>query len=155
MKETYQGLIEKGLLKKEKVDFIQIRKVLNKAQNDLKSAKILLHENQEENAFELAYEAMLSAGRALVFSFGLRPRAQGSHKVVIEFAKIILKNSPDILIKKFDKMRQKRHYLIYGIGLAISKTEAENAIKNAAEFIEKIKNSVKDRDPQKELFNEK
>jgi hypothetical protein len=30
-------------------------------------------EDDSENSYQLAYEAMLLAGRALVFSFGFRP----------------------------------------------------------------------------------
>ncbi|MFH0955799.1 MAG: HEPN domain-containing protein [Candidatus Falkowbacteria bacterium] len=127
--------------------------MLRKAQNSLVSAKILLAESQEENAYELAYEAMLSAGRALVFSCGLRPRTQGSHKIVIEFAALVLENNFDILIKKFDRMRKTRHYLIYGAGFSISVIEAENAVKNAGEFIEKVSAIIKEQNPQKELFD--
>lgn len=152
MKKVYHDLVEKGLLREEKIDFVQIRKVLNKAQNDLKSARILLGKNQNENAFELAYEAMLSAGRAMVFSYGFRPRAQGSHKTVIEFSRRILKNSPEIIVKKFDRMRRKRHYLIYGIGLEISKTEAENAVKNASNFIKEATAIIEKRDRQSKLL---
>ena len=153
MKTNYQDLIDKGLLKKENIDFIQVGKVLSKARNDLRSAKILLAENQCENTFELAYESMLSAGRALAFSFGLRPRAQGSHKTVVEFCNRILKSPVDISSKKFDIMRRKRHYLIYGAGFEISKIEARNAVKNADEFIGKIEKIIKEKNPQKELFN--
>lgn len=153
MKKIYQNLIEQGFLKEEEIDFNQVVKVLEKAQNSLMSAKILLAERQEENAYELAYGAMLSAGRALAFSYGLRPRAQGSHKIVIEFAALILKNDFDILIKKFDRMRKTRHYLIYGAGFSISKTEAENAIKSASEFIEKVSAIIKKKNSQKELFD--
>lgn len=153
MKKIYQNLVEQGALKEEKINFSQVVKVLRKAQNSLVSAKILLAESQEENAYELAYEAMLSAGRALTFSHGLRPRTQGSHKIVIEFAALILENDFAVLIKKFDRMRKTRHYLIYGAGFSISKTEAENAIKSASEFMEKVNVIIKKKNPQKELLH--
>ena len=152
MKRVYQELIEKGLLREEKIDFRQIQKISRKALNSLKSAKILLAAKQEESAFELAYEAMLLAGRALTFSYGLRPRTQGSHKIVIEFADLVLESTFKPLIKKFDRMRKARHYLIYGAGFSISKTEAENAIISASEFIKKVSLIIKKKKPQKELF---
>lgn len=152
MKKVYQELIKKGLLREEKIDFGQIQKILRKALNSLKSARILLVAKQEESAFELAYEAMLLAGRALVFSYGLRPRTQGSHKIVIEFADLVLESTFNPLIKKFDRMRKARHYLIYGAGFSISKTEAENAIISASEFIKKVSLIIKKKNPQKELF---
>jgi uncharacterized protein (UPF0332 family) len=132
---SYQEFVKKGLLRKEKIDFKQINQVMIKARRDLKSAKILLEKGYEDASYRLAYEAMLLAGRALVFSFGFRPRALGSHKIVVEFVKKVLGKNFEVLTKKFDKMRKKRNYLIYGTGLAISKTEAENSIKTAEEFI--------------------
>lgn len=151
MKKTYQDLIEKGLLKEEKINFAQVRKVLYKSKNDLKSAGILSKNIQYENAYELAYEAMLSAGRALAFSLGLRPRAQGSHKIVGELIQRIFGNV--LIVKKLDKIRRKRHYLIYEAGLSISKIEASSALKNAQEFISQVEDFIKKTDPQKDLFN--
>lgn len=152
MKKNYQHLIDKELLKEEKISFADARKVLSKAWNSFKSAKILLENKQYENSFELSYEAMLSAGRALSFSFGLRPRTQGSHKIISDFVEAVLGASHLAAIMKFDKMRKTRHYLIYGAGLEISKTEAQNAAQNAEEFIGKIEKILKERNPQKELF---
>lgn len=154
MKNLYRELAEKGLMKKEKIDFLSVRKVLGKARNNLKSARILLSEGQNENTFELAYEAMLSAGRALAFSFGLRPRAQGSHKIVIEFCRKVLRDSPPVLVQRFDAMRRKRHYLVYGAGLEISKTEAKGAIEIASRFLKEAEKMIRGKDPQKELFGE-
>jgi len=71
---------------------------------------------------------------------------------VIDFAALILENDFAVLIKKFDRMRKTRHYLIYGAGFSISKTEAENAIKSASEFMEKVNVIIKKKNPQKELL---
>ncbi|KKP80524.1 MAG: hypothetical protein UR82_C0091G0005 [Candidatus Moranbacteria bacterium GW2011_GWF1_35_5] len=152
MKNKYKEFIDSGLLKPEKINFSDVRKVLAKAQSNLKSAEILLANEQYENSFELAYEAMLSAGRALSFSINLRPRAQGSHKIIADFTEHALGKNHINIIRKFDKMRKKRHYLIYGAGLEISEIEALGAIKNAREFIEEIEKIIKEKDPQKELF---
>ena len=149
---NYQEFVKKGLLKKEKIGFDQINKVLEKSYQDLKSAKVLLRENLEEGGFRFAYESMLLAGRALVFSYGLRPRTVGSHKIVNDFCEEVFGKEYKILIRKFDKMRKKRNYLIYGAGLTISKTETENAIKTAKEFIEKIKKFIQNKNPQIKLL---
>jgi len=149
---NYQEFIEKGLLKKEKIDFGQIIKVISRANRHLRSAKTLLKDGDEDGGFQFAYQAMLLGGRALVFSYGLRPRAIGSHKTVVDFTEKILGDDYKILTQKFDKMRKKRNYLIYGIGLAVSKTETKNAIKTAEEFIEKIKKIIQDKNPQQKLI---
>lgn len=149
---TYQELVKKGLLRKEKIGFDQINKIFERAYRNIKSANTLLKDNDEEGSFQFAYQSMLLAGRALVFSYGFRPRSVGSHKIVIDFAEIVIGKEYKILVKKFNKMRKKRNYLIYGIGLAISKTEAENTIKTAKEFIEEIKEIIQKKNPQKKLI---
>jgi len=149
---NYEELVKKGLFRKEKIGFNQIGKVLDKAIRNIKSAKILLKDSDEEGSFQLAYQAMLLAGRALVFSCGLRPRAVGSHKIVVDFAEKVLGKEYKILTYKFNKMRKKRHYLIYGIELTVSETEAENAIQTAQDFIEKIKGIIQRKNPQKKLI---
>lgn len=135
----YSEFIKKGLLKEEKIDFIQISKVIEKAERSLKSAGILVKNSDSEGGFQLAYEAMLLSGRALVFSHGLRPRAAGSHKIVVDFCELALGEGYKTLTYKFDKMRKQRNYLIYGLNLSLSYTEAENAIKIAEQFIKKNK----------------
>ncbi len=148
----YQELVKKGLLKQEQIGFDQINKVLSRAYRNIKSAKILLKDDDEEGSFGLAYEAMLLAGRALVFSYGLRPRTVGSHKIVVDFTEKIIGKEYKILVQKFDKMRRKRNYLIYGIGLIISATEVKNAIKTAEEFMAKIREIIQKKNPQKRLI---
>lgn len=149
---NYQEFIKKGLLKPEKIGFDQINRVIGRAYRNLKSAKTLIKDGDEEGGFRFAYEAMLLVGRALVFSFGLRPRVIGSHKIVVDFTEKILGEKYKVLTHKFNKMRKKRNYLIYGVGLTISKTEAENVIKTAEEFIEKIKKFIQKKNPQRKLL---
>jgi len=148
----YQDLINKGFLKEDKIGFEQVNKTIIKAHKKIKSAEVLFKNDAEEDAYALAYEAMLLAGRALVFSRGLRPRVIGSHKTVVEFCKRIIGDNYDILIKKFDKMRKKRHYIIYEPASDVSCAEAQNAIKSAYEFLEKIKEEIESKNSQRKLF---
>src|SRR3990167_9499576 len=151
MKMNYQELVDKGLLRKEKIGFDQIKKVLKRANQSFKSAKTLLRSNDEEGSFQFAYDAMLLAGRSLVFSYGFRPRTVGSHKIVVDFSQRILSKNLVAITQKFNKMRKKRNYLIYGIGLTISKTEAQNAIKTAEEFVDKVTDIIHAKNPQRKF----
>jgi len=137
--------IKKGLLEEKNIGFDQIGKLLERAFRNIKSAKTLIKDDDKEGAFRFAYEAMLLAGRALVFSHGLRPRSVGSHKIVVDFVSENLGKDYKILVQKFDRMRRKRNYLIYGIGLAISGLEANNAVGVAEEFVKTIKDFIKDK----------
>lgn len=138
----FQEFIDKGLIKKdEQVDYVQIRSILAKSQRSINSAKLLMVDDQE-NSYQLAYEAMLLAGRALVFSFGFRPRALGSHKIVVDFSKKVLGKEIATLVFKFNKMRKIRHYLIYGSGLSISEVDSENAILSATKFLKEVEDFI-------------
>jgi len=149
---SYQNLIKKNLLKKENVNFDQIKKVLERAHKNLKSAKLLLENNDEEGAFKFAYEAMLLSGRALIFSYGLRPRTIGSHKTVVDFTKEIFGKEYGILTNKFDKIRKRRHDITCGVEFTTSSTESVNAIDSAHELISKIEKHIQEKNPQKKLF---
>lgn len=151
MKMNFQNLVNKGLLKRDKIGFDKIYQVISRANQTIKSARILLKNDDEEGGFQLAYESMLLAGRALVFSFGFRPRAAGSHKIVVDFAGKILGKEYKMLVEKFNKMRQKRNYLIYGIGLTISATEVKNAINTAKKFINEVEEQIEKKNPQRKL----
>lgn len=140
-----QEFIDKGLIKKDDhIDSSQVRSVLEKSQRSIKSARLLIDDDRE-SSYQLAYEAMLLAGRALVFSFGFRPRAAGSHKIVIDFSKKILGKEIATLVFKFNKMRKVRHYLIYGLGLSISEVDSRNAISSADKFLKEVENFINDK----------
>jgi uncharacterized protein (UPF0332 family) len=149
--EIIQEFINKGLIKKDElIDFSQIQSVLAKSNKSIESAKMIM-DNDPENSYQLAYEAMLLAGRALVFSFGYRPRAAGSHKIVVDFSEKVLGEEFSKLVFKFNKMRKIRHYLIYGTGLSISETDSKNAISSAITFLKEIESLIEDRNPQLKL----
>lgn len=144
-----QEFIEKGLIKKDDtIDSSQVLSVLKKARRSIKSAKLLIEDDQE-NSYQLAYEAMLLAGRALVFSFGFRPRAAGSHKIVVDFSKKVLGKEIATLVFKFNKMRKIRHYLIYGTGLYISEIDSRNALSSAIKFLKHVIRFIKDKNYEK------
>lgn len=138
---SYQNLVKQKLLKKEKIGFDQIDRLIIRAAKDLKSAKVLIRID-EETAYALAYQAMLHAGRTLLFSQGYRPSTYQAHKTVVECTKKTLGKGHKILTIKFDKMRKKRHGLIYEATIGVSTTETKNAIKSASELVKKIEEEI-------------
>lgn len=149
--KIFQEFIDNSLIKEEKIDFALTKKVIAKARRGIKSSLLLLADGDPEGSYELAYEAMLLAGRSLVFSYNYRPRAAGSHKIVVDFVRKVMNGENDKLVFKFDKMRKNRHYLIYGAGLAISETEARNAIASANALLEEIEKIIEKKNPQGKL----
>jgi len=151
MKTNWKKLLNEGKIQRKGVSFKEVDRVFSRAQRVLKSAELLL-EKDEESAYQLSYEAMMLAGRALIFSFGLKPRTVGAHAITVEFCQSILGEKYKLLVEKFNRARKKRNYLIYGTGIIISPTEAKNLIKTAKEFLKVIKEKILATKKQKKLI---
>ena len=149
---NYEELVNKGLLKKEEIGFDKVQTLIENAYKKLQSSRLLIENEDSDNSFQLAYDAMLLSGRALIFSHNLRPRAAGSHKIVVQFVGDILGNDYKSLVGRFDKTREDRNYLIYGVGLTISMTEAQKAIDLAETFIKTIEGFIEAKNPQIKLL---
>lgn len=141
-----------GLIKKEKIGFDQIIKHIDRAGIDLKVSRKNLKIDAEA-AYNYAYLSMLRMGRALMFSYNYRPIDGRQHKTVVEFCEYVLGKEYAILIKYFDKMRQKRNKFTYDEpGLIVSNTETIDALKKAEEFAEKTAKFIHKKNPQIKLF---
>jgi len=115
---------------------------LERAEKALKSAKLLEENGELEDAASRAYYAMFHAARALLFSKGMNAK---THKGTISlFGEKIVKQGimseeyADMLRKAFD-LRQKSDYEIYA---ETSVELVKGVIKNAAQFIERVKELV-------------
>lgn len=130
----WKKLLKENKIQEKSTSDAEIKAVFEKARKTLRSAGYLLEED-EESAYQLAYEAMLIAGRALMFFSGVKPRSAGAHKITVEFCEAYLGEGYRLFIEKLDRARKKRHYLIYGVGQIVSSTEAKNLIETAKAFL--------------------
>ncbi|MEK6843710.1 MAG: HEPN domain-containing protein [Candidatus Micrarchaeota archaeon] len=120
------------------------RKSLAIGERDLKSAKSNLEHGDFDWAFAIAYNAALQSGRAMMFSKGYRPFSQYKHVAVVLYLKSELKgDSWNKLIYAFEKMRKKRHLIIYEEINIISTDEVHEAIRCATEFVGECKKALK------------
>ncbi len=78
---------------------------------------------------------MLRAGRARMMSFGYRPRGRYQHATVVRFTSIVFGDQLKDLIRKFDRMRRKRHDFIYEPDRPVPRQEAEQSIKDAEALV--------------------
>ena len=109
------------------------------AQRDLRTAEHNFKNEDYDWSFAISYNAMLQAGRALMFSKGVRPTGEYKHVSVIEFVKTAFgQQFADNLLYMFNKIRKKRHTAVYEQVNSISPEEARNALKVAKEFLEKV-----------------
>lgn len=132
-----------GLIRRLPVDKNKVRGSFNLAQRDLKTSRNLL-EKDADWAFSIAYNAILQAARALMFSRGFRPHGKAQHISVIRFVEIAMGKEATDMIVAFDRMRRKRHRAVYDTVGTVSSVEARNAIRRAGDFIKDVETDLKE-----------
>lgn len=139
---TYQELEREGLIRPSQIRSNQIQRRLHDAAQHLADAQGLLALNSFDNAYRLAYDAVLAAAEAFMFSKGYRARSREHHKAVVRFIKLALGPRFASQTSLFDQMREKRHRLYYeGMGF-VSKEESKKAIAFANQFVEELRESI-------------
>lgn len=149
-KHSKEHLLKQGLIKKCPIDYESIKNLIKRAIIDLKTAKRNLPED-EECAYNYAYNAMLRSGLALMFSEGFRPEIKDKHLTIVQFANAELGKSCKDTIEYYDYMRKKRHKFIYEPKFPCSKKEAKDAIEAAENFVNKISKILRKNSFQKEF----
>ncbi|MCX5726831.1 MAG: HEPN domain-containing protein [Candidatus Saganbacteria bacterium] len=142
--------LARGLLKKQKIDFPAVAKLVSRAYKDIKTARANMAID-EGVAFSVAYMAMIHAARALMLANGYRPSDGAQHKTAIEFVGKLLGANYRDMAEEFDRMRRKRNIFTYEVGAPISFTEADNAITSAAGLVELIRSTIQKGNPQQEF----
>jgi uncharacterized protein (UPF0332 family) len=129
-----------GYIKKLPADKKKVVDALNIAKRDVRVARSMLGENNDW-AFSSAYNALLQALRALMFSKGYRPSGRNQHLSVVRFAELYLSKDEVIIL---DRMRRKRHISLYDTAGAISEREATNAVERAEKLVPEIEQMLND-----------
>ena len=144
--------LDKKLIKPENIRIGHVEKLIQTAEKNLKACERILSVDGA-CAYEIAYNAMLHAGRAFVFIKGFRPTTNFQHKTVVDFTEHFLGKEYKVLIDKFNYMRKNRNKLIYEPWrLHISGTDAKNALESAKKFIDIIKQNIQKENPQKDFY---
>ena len=137
-------LEREGLIRRLPKDRKRVKDTFDLAKRDIEFAKKIQKENLDWT-FAIAYNSMLQASRALMFFYGYRPSGEKQHISVVRFAETILGDEFKKAIATFDRLRRKRHTIVYDIAGSISEYEAEFAVKSAEKFIRKIEKILKER----------
>jgi uncharacterized protein (UPF0332 family) len=134
-------LLRKDLVRKVEPDGKKAKELLVLAERDIKAAGDNLVSGNGDWALAIAYNAMLSAGRALMSSKGYAPVSEAHHLAVVQFCAAILPESS--AVATFNRYRVRRHEVMYGEAGSVGTGEARNAIENAKMFLVQIKDKVK------------
>jgi uncharacterized protein (UPF0332 family) len=134
-------------LKPQTIGRAQISRFLASAERKLATAhKILAFD--EEACPEQAYEAMLKASLAFMFSYGFRARSQpGHHIAILEFVTEQLDKKHAALLTVFDRLRRKRNIALYDDTGFVSHYEAEEALGAAHDYLGVIRADIMARKP--------
>lgn len=120
-----------------------VKNSLQLAERDIKTANDVYNNKDYDWAFSIGYNAMLQAGRALMFSEGYRPVGETKHVAVIEFVKKKFGSEfAEKALFMFNKIRKKRHIAVYEQVNLISEDEAKTALNTAKEFVDKVKELI-------------
>ena len=140
---TLNDLQKQGLIRPFKVSLTQIQDRLQLAKRDIATARKLLGSDSDW-AFSIAYNAVLQAARTLMFFKRFRPATgEGQHVAAVRFAEAVLGKEMGDEIFIFDKMRSKRHRVIYDVSGSVSSQEAKSAFEFAVTFVEKVEQFLK------------
>jgi len=136
---TLDELKKEGYIKRLPADKKKIEDALSLGRRDIKVAKGVLRED-DDWAFSIAYNAILQAIRALMFSKGYRPSGRNQPVSVVRFAELFLRKEDVIIL---DRMRRKRHATISDTAGTISEKEAGNAVERAEKLVHEIERMLR------------
>ncbi len=139
-----EDCFEKGLLRRRRPDPLKARRAVEIAQMDLDRAKRLMDKEFHMESTLFCYTGMFHAARALLFKDGIFER---SHVCVIEYLKEHYVRNHILGVNHLswlDSMRIDRHEALYGLEVReVSREDAEESLRRASEFVEKIEDELK------------
>jgi len=121
---------------------------IKRARRDIETAKTLIANEKFDWSLAVSYNAMLAAGRALMFDKGYRPSSTGGHLAVVKFLSIVLgAEVSERMVMVMNGMRKKRHRIVYEEMDIVTKKEAEQAISWTEEFVSIIASTIRQTNP--------
>lgn len=133
-----------GRIKNIPVDRKQIGNMIEVARRDLQVAEDLATKNADW-CYIVAYNSMLQMSRAMMFSYGYTAREEEQHKTAVEFAGAVLGPKEEELTGMLDRMRRKRHDVVYDEAGAVSGYEAKHALDTARSYLAVAEKRLKER----------
>lgn len=142
--------ISRGLLKKVSANFEQIQNQMLRAHRDIQTAQKIQKEDPLW-AVTIIYQALLRAGRALLFSFGYLPIDGAQHKTTVECTGIILGKKFEGTILQFNKMRKERNTFFYDSEGFDNEEDVKLALEVSNKLLVEFQRLIDKNNPQKKL----
>jgi uncharacterized protein (UPF0332 family) len=109
---AYERLLQEGRIRPYRARPQEVAQLLQLAARDLTTAGKLLNEDADWT-FNIVYNAILQALRALMLDEGFRPRGEEQHWTMGLFVREALGSQYRRRVDLFDQMRRKHHRLVY------------------------------------------
>jgi len=132
-------LEEEGFIKKLPPDPRRVENSLDLAHRDVDTATRMLKNEDNDWAFNIAYNSMLQSVRALMFHMGYRPSSKNSHIAVVRFTEIVWGDDYSVVL---DRIRRKRHRAVYDMIGTISNSEAHFVVEMALKLIQRVESEL-------------
>lgn len=139
---SLSDLLKKRLVERIEPDPVRSKELMEAAWKNISAAEDNLKTGHGEWALAISYNAMLSAGMALMASKGYRPFTEAHHLAVVQFCAAMLPEESAGLVARFNRYRVRRHDVIYGEPGSVGEDEARRAIESAKEFVAKMKGRI-------------
>lgn len=137
---SLEGLLKEGVIQRITADRRHGLQTFEIAERDIVAAGKVLGAGSYDWCLAISYNSMLQAGRALMFLKGYRPSNEYKHLAVVRFLhEGFRRELTGRMIDVFDRMRKKRHATVYDSVSGITKEEAEQSLRWAEEFVQRVK----------------
>jgi hypothetical protein len=121
----YDELVNSGRIRRQRISEIEIRRALDRAQRDLKTARRIMAEDWDWG-FAVTYNAVLQASRGYMFAQGYRSVGAEGHKNTFAFMRLAMGKEYEDLIT-------------YDVAGIITQTEARSLFAKATDFVRLIR----------------
>ena len=137
-------LLQNNKIERYQSSQAEIDSKIDIADANLRSCKQIVpmnHPDVDDTAYKEAYNAILQAATALMYSSGYKVRDRGSHHLITQqFIKAEYAKAFEVdIINILGHARQTRNTLQYGVSRAISHSDVEDLISKADRFVETVK----------------
>lgn len=137
----FEDLLQNRRIHRHRASKDEIERLVQLADRDLRMARHTMPEDWDWG-FSIAYNAVLQASRAYMYSRGFRPTTSQGHKNTFAFMRAALGDEFSTVIGYFDRMRVKRNQAMYDVAGVITETEAKAILAHATRFVEAIKSQL-------------
>ena len=138
---SLDALLKRRIIEQIPVDRQLVRNTFELAARDIRTADTNAKAGHYDWAYAIAYNAILQAGRSLMFSRGYRSAGPNRHVSVMEFLSAS-GAAPEPVLFLLNASRKKRHRVVYEQVDLVTKESAEEAIQLAREFMETVRKAV-------------